>query len=201
MRARRHPDLRESLLTTIGTLLREKGIEGLSLREVARRAGVSPGAPAYHFGTRAGMLTAFAVRGFEGLADAVTAEVAASAPTTAPERLAALGRGYVTFAIADAGRWEVMFRTERLDTADPALEAALARPRALLLNAVRGCAEAGLLPPSEVETVAIAAWSLTHGLAALWSAGRLGRHWGQPELKDLSRRVTDLFVAGVMRQR
>jgi AcrR family transcriptional regulator len=199
--ARRHPDLRESLLTAVGTLLREKGIEGLSLREVARRAGASPAAPAYHFGTRAGMLTAFAVRGFDGLTDAVTAEVAASAPRSAPERLAALGRGYVAFAIADPGRWEVMFRTELLDTADPALEAALARPRALLLEAVRGCAEAGLIPAAEVETAAIAAWSLTHGLAALWSAGRLGAPWGRPEVDRLAHQVTELFVAGVMRKR
>ena len=177
MPARRHPDLRESLLTAVGTLLREKGIEGLSLREVARRAGASPAAPAYHFGTRAGMLTAFAVRGFDELTEAVA------------------------FAIAEPGRWEVMFRTELLDAADPALEAALARPRALLLDAVRGCAEAGLIPTAEVETVAIAAWSLTHGLAALWSAGRLGGHWGQPEVERLARQVIGLFVAGVMRKR
>ncbi len=199
MRARRHPDLRESLLTTVGTLLREKGIEGLSLREVARRAGASPAAPAYHFGTRAGMLTAFAVRGFEGLTEAVDAEVSRSGAVSPPDRLAALGRGYVGFAVADPGRWEVMFRTELLVAGDPDLEAATASARRRLLGAVRGCAEAGLLPAADVPTAAIAAWSLTHGLAGLWSAGRLGDHWGQPEVEQLARQVTDLFVTRVMR--
>jgi len=201
MAAHHHPHLRETLLDAVGSLLRDRGIEGLSLREVARRAGVSPAAPAYHFGTRSGMLTAFAVHGFEQLGDAVAAEVERSGASAPPERLAALGRAYVAFAIADPGRWEVMFRTELLDAGDPALQTATARPRGLLLEAVRGCAAAGLLPAEEVPVTAIAAWSLTHGLAALWSAGRLGGSWAQTDAARLAREITELFVGGVMRPR
>jgi len=182
----------------VGSLVREKGIEGLSLREVARRAGVSPGAPAYHFGTRAGMLTAFAVRGYQDLVEAVVAEARRGPAGTPAERLASYGRGYVAFAIAEPGRWEVMFRTELLNAHDPALEAVTAQARALLLEPVRACAQAGLIAEAEVPAVAIAAWSLVHGLAALWRAGRLGAHWGAPEVERLARRVTDLFVAGVL---
>jgi AcrR family transcriptional regulator len=198
---RHHANLRETLLTTVGEVLGERGIDGLSLREVARRAGVSPGAPAYHFGTLSGMLTAFATRGFDDLTEAVTGEVERSGAATPPERLAALGRGYVAFAISDWGRWQVMFRTELLDADDPALHMAISRPRALLLDAVRECAETGLLSGGDVPTVAIAAWSLTHGLAALWSTGRLGGYWKRSDAAELTRQVTDVFVAAFMRPR
>jgi AcrR family transcriptional regulator len=197
VRPHHHPHLRETLLDSVETVLHRRGATGLTLRQVAREAGASPGAPIYHFGSLAGMLTAYAARGFVALGDAVEAEVAASGASHGPERLAALGRAYVAFAIADPPRWDVMFRTQLLNEGDPALEAAIARPRNLLLDAVRACADAGLIPAAEIEPTAIAAWSLTHGLASLWSSGRLTDHWGLVDAEGVARQVTDLFVAGV----
>ena len=74
-----HGDLPAALLDAVAAAVAEHGVTGVSLRDVARRAGVSHGAPAHHFGSKAGMLTAFATRGYQLLASFVLAEVTAAA--------------------------------------------------------------------------------------------------------------------------
>src|SRR5689334_18307265 len=87
-----HGALRESLIATAEALLEERGVEGFTLRECARRAGVSPAAPAHHFGNVGGLLTAIATLGFAGLADALEAG-AVDSDGTPRGRLEGIGRG------------------------------------------------------------------------------------------------------------
>ena len=157
-----HGDLRHALIETAETLLAERGVEGFSLRECARRAGVSPAAPAHHFGNMPGLLTAIATLGFEGLADAMEAEAAASDGT--PEaRLEALARGYIHFALGHPDRFRVVFGRFPLDRTDQALQAAGARAYALLASAVTA------LPRHSFDTTAaiVVAWSAVHGFVTL----------------------------------
>ena len=113
-RAYHHGDLREALIEASETLLAERGVEGFTLREVARRAGVSPAAPAHHFGDVRGLLTAVAIRAFEELTARLTAaDLAAGADRRA--RLRAQGEAYVRFALARPGRFGLMFAVARLD--------------------------------------------------------------------------------------
>src|SRR5687768_2929710 len=72
-RSYHHGALREALISAAAALIEQKGLEGFSLRETARRAGVSPSAPAHHFGDARGLLTAIATQGFEALAAALEA--------------------------------------------------------------------------------------------------------------------------------
>ena len=101
-------------------MLDETGVEGLTLRAIARRAGVSHGAPLRHFPTLAALLAAVGAQGFRDLITAVDAHLAALPDgATSLERLSASGRAYVHFAIANPGVFTVMFSPDRIDSTDP----------------------------------------------------------------------------------
>lgn len=194
-------DVARALLDAVDAALREGAVSSLSLRDVARRAGVSHASPAHFFGNKAGLLTAFAVRGFESLATAILGEVVASSPEDGPSKLSAIGRGYVRFAIAEPSLFEVMFRADVLDPDDPALIHATESAYALLTATVEQCALEGALTGRDPAVVAIAAWSIVHGLATLWTSGWLAGRSPVRDPNQLAALVGDLFVDAVVRGR
>ncbi|MGI5145626.1 TetR/AcrR family transcriptional regulator [Plantactinospora sp. CA-294935] len=161
-----HGDLRRALLSAAATAIEESGPAGLSLRDLARRAGVSHAAPAHHFGDKAGLLTAFATEGFEMLADRL-----ARIRQESGGNLLELGVGYVTFAVHHRAHFEVMFRPELFHRDDAALAAAQQRARAALRAGVSGLPAAPVGP--EGAQTELAAWSIVHGFANLWLGGAL----------------------------
>ena len=128
------------------------GVSGVSLRDVARRAGVSHGAPAHHFGSKAGLLTAFATAGYQLLAESVTSEIAASRAADGAAELAAIGRGYVRFAVGHPAHFDVMFRLDALNPANASSPQPARRPMNSSLRpssaAGRPAACTGALPRS-----------------------------------------------------
>jgi AcrR family transcriptional regulator len=193
-----HGDLPAALLKAVETAVADCGVSGVSLRDVARRAGVSHGAPAHHFGSKAGLLTAFAAAGYELLAESVLTELAVSRPADCQGELAALGRGYVSFAIGHPSHFEVMFRLDVLSPDDPEFVAASDTAYGLLTATIERCRAAGLLRGRSTEVVAVSAWSLVHGLAALWLSGRLAERIGEQDPRRLAAAVTGLFVEAVL---
>jgi AcrR family transcriptional regulator len=183
-------DVARALLDAVDAALRENAVSSLSLRDIARRAGVSHASPAHFFGNKAGLLTAFAVRGFERLGAAVLGEVVAGSPPDGPAKLAAIGRGYVRFAIADV-----------LDVRDAALNHATQSTYALLTSTVEECAREGALTGRDPAVVTIAAWSIVHGLASLWTSGWLTGRSPVDDPNQLAALVGDLFVDAVVRHR
>jgi AcrR family transcriptional regulator len=152
-----HGDLRAAILAEAARLVAQRGADGISLRELAREAGVSHAAPAHHFTDRRGLFTALAAEGFALLAEALTA---------ARPRFIDAAMAYVRFALAHPGHYEVMFDKSLLDVADPDLAAA---ERAAADELARGIdsladAKAGADP----EAARLAAWSLVHGFSMLW---------------------------------
>src|SRR5262245_39666864 len=115
-----HGNLRQALTQAALELVREQGAAALSLREVARRAGVSHAAPAHHFGDKAGLLTALATEGFIRFTEAQRAG-AARGGDDPMRRFGWLGWAYVMFAAEHAAYFEVMFRPELLRRDDAAL--------------------------------------------------------------------------------
>ena len=190
-------DLREHLLASAETILRERGLAFVSLRAVARLADVSHGAPAYHFGSKAGLLTAFAAQGYRRMVVDVRA-VLATAGEDARDRLQAIGCAYVRFAIAHPEAFAIMFRAELHERANPELVEASAGAIGLLGGTIALCVQQGYLPPERAETAGAAAWSLSHGLAELWLQGRLRARTTEPDLDKLSRDVHALFVRSIM---
>ena len=115
-----HGDLPRTLLKSAETILERDGIGALTMRATAREAGVSHAAPAHHFGDLSGLLTELAASGFVRFHDHLEAEAATVTPAPG-ERLEALSRGYVEFAKAHPGLFQLMFRSERLDWSRPSL--------------------------------------------------------------------------------
>jgi AcrR family transcriptional regulator len=169
-----HGALREALIEASEALLAERGPEGFSLREVARRSGVSPAAPAHHFGDMAGLLTAVATQAFEGLHAALEAgdRRGGADPAT---RLREQGLAYVGFALRQPGRFGLMFRGG-LQKDEP-LERAAHAAFATLEDGVRALLDvpAGQPLAAAQWQALIATWSLVHGFAHLALAGQFGR--------------------------
>lgn len=167
-----HGDLRAALLEAALDELTDKGVEGLTLRGIARRAGVSHAAPANHFPTLAALLSELAARAFERLTEAIRSECAGETPGTTAH-LIACAQGYVAFARANPALFRLMFRHERLDPTHSRAVKAAGEAFALPVAAV--AAITGHLDPmgSPVPQAAvIALWSLTHGFAELLVQGQ-----------------------------
>jgi AcrR family transcriptional regulator len=188
-----HGDLRASLIEAAALILERDGIGALTLRAAAREAGVSHAAPRHHFGDLAGLLSALAASGFARLHACLLAEteIAGHDPRA---RLIALGRGYVGFARAHPGLFQLMFRSERLDWSSPALSMAGAAAFALLTqDQPASDPHAG---PGSVQalTVAISRWSLVHGLATLLLDGRLGPLAAKVEGADIDAVIEEVLT-------
>lgn len=185
-----HGNLPRALLDAALLVLSEQGVAALSLREVARRAGVSHAAPAHHFKDKTGLLTALAAEGFEKFRLALEAGRDA-AGDTALARFAATGHAYVRFAIDHPQHFELMFRHELIDIANPALMESGRRAYEVLLRAVEAAQKDGLAPHLSVDVVATGAWAFGHGMATLWLGGNLrGRDWQQ----DMNHLLPALFA-------
>jgi AcrR family transcriptional regulator len=160
------------MLQAAERILERDGIAGLTLRAAAREAGVSHAAPKNHFGDIRGLLSELAAVGFERFGVALMANVHDGDPPHA--RMAAIGRGYVVFALENPGLFLLMFRGERLDFSRPALRAAADAAFGVLAGAASDRADACEAPLTLPHAARItAAWSLVHGFAMLLLDGRL----------------------------
>lgn len=162
-----HGDLRRTLLEVLPELIAERGLENLSLRELARRAGVTHGAPAHHFGDRKGLLTAFAHEGSKHLAALVLEALDAVPVWQHAERLQAVGLAYLEFALRYPAHFRVTFRPELLEMTDPALLAARAAAGSTLDLVLKAAVTDGALRAADYGSVRMASWSLAHGYASL----------------------------------
>ncbi len=167
-----HGALRTALLNSAEAILNRDGIGALTLRAAARQAGVSHAAPTHHFGDLTGLLTELAASGFVRF----RAHLQAEAETAGPDpkaRLIALGRGYVGFARACPGLFQLMFRSERLDWSSPALATAAEAAFALLTPDEPAAEPRSASQGFQNLAVAMSRWSLVHGLSMLLIDGRL----------------------------
>jgi AcrR family transcriptional regulator len=172
-RAYHHGALRPALIAAAEAVIAERGLDRFSLRETARRAGVSPAAPAHHFKDARGLLTAIATQAFADLAEALEA-ADASAGSDREARIKAQGRAYVAFALDHPARFDLMWRKALLDNDDPELVRQGDRAFEVLDRVTR---EAGALssgPSDPALAPSIAAWSLVHGFARLAIDGVFG---------------------------
>jgi AcrR family transcriptional regulator len=186
-----HGDLPTALLEAVDGLVRDEGLEAVSLRAVARRAGVSHAAPAHHFTDKSGLLAAFAQQGFAAFADRL--EEASAGPGTRAERLQAMGRAYLTFARDHRPWFEVMFRPELTPGHGDAVHDAGDRAFAALLDHVTSCLDEGA-SPDEAMTLTLAAWSTVHGFAHLVTDGPLEQLGLQA---DAAEPVLAMLIAGM----
>jgi len=171
-----HGALRDALLKAAETVLERDGLAGLTLRAVAREAGVSHAAPTHHFGDLTGLVSELAAIGFRQFNAAMVA--AGAAGCSAPmEKALARAKAYVAYAQAHPGMYGLMFRNERLDMKRPSLHEAAEASFAGLAGAIGASRHEQISEQSLSldQAAAIArAWSLVHGFTMLLLDGRLG---------------------------
>ncbi len=192
-----HGDLPNALRAAAVEVIEERGLGAFSLREVARRAGVSHNAPAHHFGDMRGLLTSLATEGFDTLfAATATAAESHHDPVT---RLMAIGTAYVELARSHRAHCDVMFRVDLVDQDDPVLSAAGLRAYAVLEDTVRALIESEHLDV-DLDDATWLCWSATQGLVALEpKIARLNalKGGGAIAAPELVCRFTALMVAGM----
>jgi AcrR family transcriptional regulator len=158
-----HGALRSELIESAVAEVEAVGAAGVSMREIARRAGVSHAAPLHHFGDKAGLFTAIATEGFRMQAEAIGATV------DGPFGFLDGGVTYVLWALEHPGHFEVMFRPGLFRTDDPGLVAAREAAFDVLLESASALAAEWEV--DDVTGLAMTGWSLSHGLATLLIAG------------------------------
>jgi AcrR family transcriptional regulator len=188
-----HGALREALLAAAERIIESAGVDGLSLRAIARDAGVSQAAPTHHFDNLTGLLSELAARGFERFSARL--EAGAAGADDPGKRVSEMCRAYVGFARDSPGLFELMFRSALLDWSRPALAAAGARAFTVLLE--HGAGSTPDLPQTDRVSAAMTTWSLVHGLSMLIIDGRLGpmlKKFSGPDVETLSETI--FAVAG-----
>ena len=168
-----HGDLADALINATVSLLQTKSVAALSLREIARVAGVSHSAPAHHFKDKAGLLTAVAVEGHKLLTKTLT-DKTMHHDHDAAEKYRAAGEAYIRFAIAQPAHFEIMFRPELINTDDPDYQLHGKKARDILAACVKDVLSVEALESDLVEAMLISSWSKVHGFAILWLAGNFG---------------------------
>lgn len=162
-----HGNLRRALLDAGWDLVAEDGPDALTLRAVARRAGVSHGAPAHHFPDKAALVEAMAVEGWDRFAAELADAWAGSDGTPRERRLAAVGAAYVRFAAAHPHAFRLMNRPELRSDTGGEVAAAARRCRDVLTAAIRAGQEEGMIPPGDPTPWGLLCWTGVHGLAVL----------------------------------
>lgn len=167
-----HGDLRQALLAAAEAELGEKGLEGFTLRGVARRAGVSHAAPAHHFKDTSAMLTALAVVAAERLTDSLEKHRDLAAKG-ARDRIVASGVGYIAFALENPALFKLLFGSERPDSDDPLLVEQAARAFHILTADIAELRGAEPMAEEEGTLDTAALWAAVHGIASLLIADRM----------------------------
>lgn len=178
------------MIDAADAILRDEGVEGFTLRAAARRAGVSPGAPAHHFGNTRGLLTEVATLAYEELSRCFSA--VRSGPTAAAT-LRSMARAYIVFALSNPGRFQLMYRKDLVNRSDAryaAASQATLETFALVAGDVYGVSDLAVEGQSMGYAGIIAAWSTVHGIAHLALEEKLNfvMH-GEDRMRDFMDRV------------
>jgi AcrR family transcriptional regulator len=187
-----HGDLHTALVDAALHLTRAGGPEALTIREATRRVGVSPNAAYRHFVDREALLIAVA----SAIQHRMAARMQSSARRHAPDRLRAVGMGYIKFALDEPGWFTVaFFGADPVGLGD---ETASAPPYLALVDALDAMVDAGALAPNRRVGAEWPCWSAVHGFAELALRGPL-RHASRRDVDALAGRTVDDIIAGVMR--
>ena len=184
-----HGDLRRALIAAARAILEEEGLPALSLRAVARRAGVSQAAPYHHFPDKDALLAALGAEGFDALDRAMRQRMEGFVDPA--QRLIASGTGYVAFAVENPALFQIMFGASmRGEGVHPERSAAGARAYATLEKAVEATLGDKVGEAGGTALACLRAWALAHGLAKLLvERGIDPARYGARDVNELARRT------------
>jgi len=192
-----HGDLRRALLDVAFAHVGREGVDTLSLRDLAREAGVSHAAPYRHFPTRDALIAAMAEEGFALLRQSL---VDATSDEPDPlRRFRAQGQAFIRFASSYPAHYRVMF-SRHVPGAErfPGLAAAGGAAMRELVDVIAACQKKRQLRRGDPERMAIAAWATVHGMAVILIDGQLDRRRFPAEIQpELIREVVDMVERGL----
>ena len=191
-----HGKLKQALVDAAIALIAEVGTHAFTLREVARRAGVSHNAPYRHYRDKDELLAVVAMQGFERLTAAMQRSAGGGSNTL--ERLRLCGRGYVDFALRWPQHFFVMFDLPSSREKYPEYAAAGQEAFDTLLTYIVACQESGSLPGEDSELMALTAWSLMHGIAKLAISHHLP--FGRAAARDFADKAARILLSGMARR-
>ncbi len=174
----RSNELRERILRASVELIEAEGLAKLSMREVARRAGVTHQAPYHHFANREAILGEIVAQGFQTLCERIdrAVEIEGQGPEVMIERLLAMGRAYVEFACDHPAHYRIMFRPELVNLGNcPRAQAEGTNAFMRLQRLVHEAVASGLPAHPSEEALLAFLWSVGHGLSYLILDGPLGK--------------------------
>lgn len=191
-----HGDLRTALLQAAGRLVNRQGAMHVSLREIAREAGVSHAAPYHHFEDREALLAGVAAEGFEALGEALRRGARAGSGSDALTILQGAGIAYVRFAVDNPEMYRLMFGGLLSDRSRyPGLKTAADAAFGVLQDLLGG--EGSASEPAPLNPVALATWSTVHGLASLMIEGLLAEETEAVPADEIARQVTVVLGRGL----
>jgi AcrR family transcriptional regulator len=168
-----HGDLERALIDASISLIAAKGADAFTLREVARRVGVSHAAVYRHFADKTAILEAIAVQGYRELADRLRVAIARVPRADVERRLLRIGVAYARFAMEQEPRFRVMTRPRGEELRSPELEAAIDAALGVLVGVARDGVESGLLKKAPPLDHAVRVYLFAYGYASLYLLGRL----------------------------
>jgi AcrR family transcriptional regulator len=194
-----HGNLRQTLLEAARDLAAEVGVDAFTLREVARRAGVSHAAPYHHFHDKSALVRALAIDAFDALAQEMIQ--AANTQTDPMERFRMTGVAYVRFAFKRPSEFRFMFRKDLClpeDTVPDELETVSRTAYQVLVDSITACQQTGQMPPEDTQILALTAWSTMHGLASLLLDAPTNMADTLEGAEGVARAVTRILGIGLM---
>ncbi len=193
-----HGDLQNALIAATLDLITEQGNEAFTIREVARRAGVSHTAPYRHFTDKAALLAVVARQGFDMLVEHLLTRIA-NFPDDPLMRFKYSGIAYIEFAVDHPAHYRVMFGPDKSGSREnAAVRKSADTAFQILLDCIEACQAGGLIRPGNSMEMALSAWSMVHGFSMLL-IDRFVRETPTPgqDLADMMSLVTDSLYFGL----
>jgi AcrR family transcriptional regulator len=192
-----HGDLRSALILAAERLLIDQGSWTFTLREVARAAGVSHNAPYNHFADKRALLDTLAIRAFDALRASLTAAIARAKDTDVATKIEAAAISYVLFAVDQPARFRLMFSAELSQSKSSDMDVATAAAFGELKMLITAGVANGELCGDPLDTHALSAWSLVHGLSSLILDRRTATNADRATMADLAGVVGRTLISGL----
>jgi AcrR family transcriptional regulator len=191
-----HGDLQRALIDAAVALISESDVKSLSLRQVAKKVGVSHAAPYRHFEDKTALLAVVAAEGFRDFTNYLKGGVA-TAPDDPRQQLTATGQAYLRFALDRPAHFQVMFGEFPIFESkyEPLIKVSN-QSFQVLIDVIESGQRQGVFRPGDAHQMGLCAWSQVHGLALLLLAGRLGA-MDADAIATLSATMTDILLAGL----
>lgn len=196
-----HGNLREALIAEGLVLAAEGGLDAVSIREVARRAGVSPGAPFRHFPDKVALMTAVAEEAMARFRAEIVAALGRETSDDPIRRIRAIGKAFLDWARRNPTHFEIISSRRAIDFAGSAsLGADNAQIQAQMVSLLEEAARRGLLRVDDPQLIQVTGRALVYGLARMLIDGQFPS-WGvtEDEVENVMERSLDLFLAGLLK--